>query len=32
MEMAKQNGLVRRGNVWWVRKDVPKELRGEYED
>jgi len=25
--MAKPRGLFRRGNVWWVRKDVPEKLR-----
>ena len=25
--MAKPRGLVRRDNVWCVRKDIPKELR-----
>jgi integrase len=27
MEMARPKGMFLRGNVWWARKDVPKELR-----
>lgn len=27
MDMAKPKGMFLRGNVWWARKDVPKELQ-----